>query len=88
MYFQFASTARLLARDLNRLALGVHMGTRSLLESAVREVAIASIQANFEAGGAPSETCPCRRARDECPSAGLAALRARPGGGDDRPDAC
>ena len=53
MYFQFASTARLLARDLNRLALGVHMGTRSLLESAVREVAIASIQANFEAGGRP-----------------------------------
>jgi phage gpG-like protein len=52
--FQFMSTANLLARDLNRLATSTRTGTRELLESAVREVAIPSIAANFQAGGRPS----------------------------------
>lgn len=56
MYFQFISTANLLARDLNRLALGLHFGTRDLLGQAVDEVVRPSIAANFEAGGRPPWT--------------------------------
>jgi phage gpG-like protein len=43
----------MLARDLNRLAFGLHVGTRRLLERAVDEVVRPSIAANFEAGGRP-----------------------------------
>jgi phage gpG-like protein len=53
MYFFLASTANLLGRDLNRLAVGVHTGTRGLLERAVDEVVRPSIESNFQAGGRP-----------------------------------
>jgi phage gpG-like protein len=51
--FQFVSTAHLVARSLNDLAIGVHSGTRDLLGQAVDQVVRPSIAANFEAGGRP-----------------------------------
>jgi phage gpG-like protein len=53
MYFFLSSTARLLARDLTRLAVSVHTGTRNLLEQAVDEVVTPSTATNFQAGGRP-----------------------------------
>jgi phage gpG-like protein len=53
MYFQFVSTANLLARDLTRLATSTRTGTRNLLERAVDEVVRPSIAANFQAAGRP-----------------------------------
>jgi phage gpG-like protein len=53
MYFAITSTADRFARELNGLALGLRSSTRGLLESAVRDVGIPSIEANFVAGGRP-----------------------------------
>jgi phage gpG-like protein len=53
VYFQVTSTANRFAREINGLAFGIHTGTRSLLESAVDEVARPSIERNFQAGGRP-----------------------------------
>jgi phage gpG-like protein len=51
--FQFTSTARLLARDLNRLATSTRTGTRELLEQAVDEVARPAIAHQFQVAGEP-----------------------------------
>jgi phage gpG-like protein len=53
MYFAITSTADRVVREVNGLALGLRTSTRDLLESAVREVAIPSIERNFQAGGRP-----------------------------------
>jgi phage gpG-like protein len=53
MYFVVTSTAGRVVREINGLALGLGTSTRDLLESAVREVAIPSIERNFQAGGRP-----------------------------------
>jgi phage gpG-like protein len=53
LYFQITAAVDRFGRDLTTLARSTSLGTRELLESAVREVAIPSIEANFQAGGRP-----------------------------------
>lgn len=53
MYFAITAATNRLTRDLNALASSTRTGTRDLLESAVRDVAIPSIERNFVVGGRP-----------------------------------
>jgi phage gpG-like protein len=53
MFFYLASTASLLARDLNRLATSTRTGTRELLEQVVDEVARPAIGHQFTVAGEP-----------------------------------